>query len=315
MADTATISAPVPTAPGGRGTVGTTALTALAPLSWGTTYLVTTELLPAGHPTFAAVLRALPAGIIALALTRKLPSGAWWWKAAVLGTLNIGIFLPLLFVTAQRLPGGTAATLGAVQPVVVAVLSVLILRERWSVWRLSWGLIGAAGVGLVVLGPDAALDPVGIVAGFVGTTAMAVGVTLTKLWGRPDGVGPMALAGWQLTAGGLVMAPLVLTQGVPSGIDGPAVGGYLWLGIVGALLAYTLWFRGIGRLPVTATALLALLSPLMAAVLGATVLDESFTAAQGAGFLLALTALVAGQFQPRRRIQTAPNAVLPACAP
>ncbi|MDD9372276.1 MAG: EamA family transporter, partial [Acidimicrobiales bacterium] len=309
MADTATIAAPVPTVPGGRGTVGATALTALAPLSWGTTYLVTTELLPAGHPTFAAVLRALPAGLIALALTGKLPSDSWWWKAGVLGTLNIGIFLPLLFVAAQRLPGGAAATLGAVQPVVVAALSVLVLRERWSVWRLSWGLIGAAGVGLVVLGPDAALDPVGIAAGLVGTVAMAVGVALTKLWGRPDGVGPVTLAGWQLTAGGLVMVPLALMQGVPSGIDGSAVGGYLWLGLVGGLIAYTLWFRGIGRLPVTATALLVLLSPLMAAALGATVLDESFTPVQGVGFLLALTALVAGQFQPTRRIHTAPGAV------
>lgn len=306
MATATAAAAPAPTVPTGRpraaGTVGTTALTALAPLSWGTTYLVTTELLPSGHPMFAAFLRALPAGIIALAITRKLPSGSWWWKAGVLGTLNIGIFLPLLFVTAQRLPGGVAATMAAVQPVVVAVLSVLILEDRWSPWRLSWGVAGAAGVGLIVLGPEAALDPVGIVAGLVGMMAMAFGVTLTKLWGRPDGVGPVTLAGWQLTAGGLVMVPLTLTQGVPSGIDGSAVGGYLWLGLAGGLIAYTLWFRGIGRLPVTATALLTLLSPLTAAALGATFLGETFTSVQVIGFVLALTALVAGQFQPTHRI-------------
>ena len=299
---TATAAPASPVSGAGGRPVGTTALTALAPLSWGTTYLVTTELLPSGHPMFAAFLRALPAGIIALAITRKLPSGSWWWKAGVLGTLNIGIFLPLLFVSAQRLPGGVAATMAAVQPVVVAVLSVLILKDRWSPWRLSWGVAGAAGVGLIVLGPEAALDPVGIVAGLVGMTAMAFGVTLTKLWGRPEGVGPVTLAGWQLTAGGLVMVPLTLTQGVPSGIDGPAVGGYLWLGLAGGLIAYTLWFRGIGRLPVTATALLTLLSPLTAAALGATFLGETFTSIQVIGFVLALTALVAGQFDPIHRI-------------
>lgn len=38
----------------------------------------------------------------------------------------------------------------------------------------------------------------------------------------------VALAGWQLTAGGLVLlVPALLIDGVPSGIDGPAVGGYL----------------------------------------------------------------------------------------
>src|SRR6059058_3762189 len=108
------------------------ALTAFAPAAWGTTYVVTTEFLPAGHPLFAGLLRALPAGLIALALTRTLPRGAWWGKAAALGVLNIGLFLPLLFVAAQRLPGGVAATLGAGQPLAVAVLSVPLLRQRLS---------------------------------------------------------------------------------------------------------------------------------------------------------------------------------------
>ena len=65
--------------------VGWTALTALAPAVWGTTYIVTTHLLPEGHPLFAAILRALPAGLIALVVSRRLPHGSWWWKSAVLG--------------------------------------------------------------------------------------------------------------------------------------------------------------------------------------------------------------------------------------
>ena len=68
--------------------------TALAPMAWGTTYLVTTELLPAGRPLLAGCLRALPAGVALAAFTRTRPTGAWWWKAAVLGVLNIGGFPP-----------------------------------------------------------------------------------------------------------------------------------------------------------------------------------------------------------------------------
>src|SRR5690606_20195052 len=100
----------VPTVPRARtGRVGNTIATALAPTAWGTTYLVTSELLPPGHPMFAALSRALPAGLLALVLTRRLPSGSWWWKSMVLGALNIGVFFTLLFVTAERLPGGIAA--------------------------------------------------------------------------------------------------------------------------------------------------------------------------------------------------------------
>lgn len=277
--------------------VGWTALTAIVPMVWGTTYIVTTHMLPEGHPLFAAMMRSLPAGLIALLIARQLPRGSWWWKSLVLGTLNMGAFFPLLFLAAQELPGGVAATLAAAQPIVIAFLAVAILHERLSVWRVFWGVLGMIGVALVVLGPDAAMSPIGILAGIGGAASMGTGVVLTKKWGRPKGVSPIGLAGWQLTAAGLVLLlPALLIDGVPSGIDGTA-----WLGIVGALITYTIWFAGIGRLPVTATALLGLLSPLVAAILGAAIAGEALTLVQLLGFALALIAMVAGQLPPPKQ--------------
>ncbi|GAB2876173.1 EamA family transporter [Streptomyces deserti] len=276
----------------------TVALTALAPASWGTTYVVTTELLPPGHPLFAGLMRALPAGLLALAITRVLPRGDWWWKAAVLGALNIGALFPLLFLAAERLPGGVAATLSATQPLLVAGLAIAVLHDRPTAWRWTWGVIGVVGVGLVVLGPQARLDAAGVLAGLGGTAAMAGGVVLTKRWGRPAEAGPMTLAGWQLTAGGLLLLPVTLAiEGAPERIDAGAVGGYLWLGSMGGLIAYTLWFRGIGKLPVGASAPLVLLSPLVATVIGIA-LGESLSLPQIFGFVLALAALLAAQLDP-----------------
>ncbi|MFD0274717.1 EamA family transporter [Kitasatospora sp. NPDC127111] len=267
---------------------------------WGTTYVVTTEFLPPGHPLFAGLLRALPAGLIALAVTRTLPRGAWWGKAAVLGVLNIGLFMPPLFLAAERLPGGVAATLSAAQPLVVTLLAVTVLHERLSARRLGWGLTGLVGVGLVVIGPNAALDTVGIAAGLAGAVTMGLGVTLTKRWGRPAGVGPLAFAGWQLTAGGLFLAPVTaLAEGAPPAIDSRAALGYLWLGLVGGLLTYLLWFQGIATLPVTSVAVLGLLSPLVAAALGAVLLGQTLGPVQLLGFGLSLAAIVAGQLPPR----------------
>ncbi|KOV73610.1 EamA family transporter [Streptomyces flaveolus] len=287
----------------------TVALTALAPASWGTTYVVTTELLPPGHPLFAGLMRALPAGLLGLVITRMLPRGDWWWKAAALGVLNIG-GLPLLFVAAERLPGGVAATLSAAQPLLVAGLGIAVLHDRPTAWRLAWGVLGVLGVGLVVLGPQARLDPVGVLAGLGHTATMAGGIVLTKRWGRPAGAGPLTLAGWQLTAGGLLLLPLTVAfEGVPQRIDAGAAGGYLWLGSMGGLIAYTLWFRGIGQLPVGASAPLVLLSPLVAALIGIA-LGESLSLLQTLGFVLALAALLAAQLNapglPGRRMRGGP---------
>lgn len=280
-------------------------LTALAPIAWGTTYLVTTELLPAGHPLLAGLLRSLPAGLVAIAIGRSLPRGSWWFKAFALGILNIGAFFPLLFLAAERLPGGVAAAVAGVQPLIILMLGALVLRDRIRPLAAAASAAGASGVALVVLGPAAQLDALGILAALGGVTATAFGMILTKRWGRPAGVGPVSYAGWQLTAGGLFLLPLtLLVEGAPPAIDGGAALGYIWLGTVGGLFAYTLWFRGIQQLPVIAPGLLALLSPVVATVLGTAVASETFTALQAIGLAMVLAALVSGQLIARPR--TAP---------
>lgn len=274
----------------------TVLLTALAPIAWGTTYLVTTELLPAGHPLFAGLLRSLPAGILAVLLSRRLPHGTWWFRVFALGALNIGAFFPLLFLAAERLPGGVAAAVAGVQPLIVLGLGSLVLHERIRPVTAAAAVVGAGGVALVVLGPAAELDLWGTLAAVGGVTATGIGMILTKRWGRPAGVGPIAYAGWQLSAGGLLLLPVtLLLEGVPASVDAGAALGYLWLGTAGGIVAYTLWFRGIQQLPVIAPGLLALLSPIVATVLGVLVAGESFTPVQAIGFVLTLGALVAGQ--------------------
>lgn len=276
-------------------------LTAVAPLAWGTTYVVTTELLPAGHPLWSAVLRALPAGLIALALTRRFPCGHWWWRALLLGVLNIGAFFPLLFLAAYLLPGGVAGIFGAAGPLLVAVLAALFLGERPAAHRILWGILALLGVAGMILGPEHSLAPLGVLAGLGGATSMALGTVFAKRW-QPS-VGPLAYAGWQLTAGGAALLPLALmVEGAPPALDERAVLGYLWLALIGTLLAYTLWFRGLGRMPAGVAAFLPVLSPLVAVLLGLLVLGETLTVVQAVGFALALTAVVAAQ-RPGRAVR------------
>ena len=151
--------------------------TALAPILWGTTYLTTTMFLPEGRPLLAATLRALPAGLLLLAVCRELPRRTWWWKSWVLGVLNIGAFFALLFIAAYRLPGGVAAIVGGIQPLVVALLASRILHERLTAGVITAGLIGVFGVGMITLQAQARLDVIGVLA--------ALGATLS-LW--PQGL-------------------------------------------------------------------------------------------------------------------------------
>jgi probable blue pigment (indigoidine) exporter len=279
------MSRDLPSESGGRRAVVRTAVT---PALWGTTYLVATEFLPPGRPMLAATVRALPVGLVVVALARRLPSGRWWWRSAVLGVLNIGAFFALLFVAAFRLPGGVAATAGALQPLLASGLAAVVLHEALTRRVLAAGLLGLAGVALLVLGPEAALDPIGVAAALAGAASMATGVVLTKRWGRP--VDLLTFTGWQLTAGGLALVPvLLLTEGLPASVHGTQVAGFVWLAVIGTGIAHANWFRGIQDLPVSVVSLLGLLSPVVATFLGVVVLGERLTALQvlGAGLVVA----------------------------
>ena len=99
------------------------ALTAVAPVAWGTNYFVTHEFLPADRPLYGAALRALPAGLILLALCRQRPRGAWWRRSAVLGLLNVSVFFVLVYVASQLLPTSIASTVMAVSPLTMMLIA------------------------------------------------------------------------------------------------------------------------------------------------------------------------------------------------
>ncbi len=69
--------------------------------------------------------RARPAGRCpapARSPRARLPPPGWRLRIATLSMLNVGLFFVLLFIAAERLPGGVAAAAGAVGPLVALVL-------------------------------------------------------------------------------------------------------------------------------------------------------------------------------------------------
>lgn len=223
-------------------------------------------------------------------------------------------FFALLFVAAFRLPGGVAATAGALQPIIASVVAAFLLGEAFTRRTAAAGAIGVAGVAMLVLGPDAALDPIGVVAALAGTVSMAAGVVLTKYWGRP--VDLVTFTGWQLTVGGLMLIPVALiAEGVPTEVSGRNLAGFFWLAVFGTGLAYANWFRGVGRLPVSMASFLALLSPLVATTIGWLALDERLSPLQALGAILVLVAVITPQIrigESRVSVTTAPDHPRPA---
>jgi probable blue pigment (indigoidine) exporter len=277
--------------------VWTAGTTVLAPIAWGTSYVTITELLPDGRPILVATMRVVPSGLALLiagaVASRWRPRGAEWWRTAMLAVVNFGIFFPLLAAAVYRLPGGVAAAVGGLQPLLVAALSWLIAGRRPRALDLAVGCVAALGVGLVVIRPGAGLDPVGLLAAVGANVSFAVGVVLTKRFPAPSN--RLAATGWQLLMSGVILVPLAaIVEGSPPSLTGRNLAGFAYLGLVGTGLAFVLWFNGIRRLPAAAPPLLGLAAPVTGAVLGWAILGQSLSPLQLAGFVVTLAAIAYG---------------------
>lgn len=271
----------------------TIALTALVPCIWGSTFVVATELLPHTGAFTNASIRALMAGLLLLLWSRELPIREWLWKIVVAGALNFSIFWWLLFEAAYRLPGGVAATVGAIQPIFVYVLTVLLLNEALN-WRLYVvACFGIVGVAMIAITPEARIDPVGISAAIGGAFSMAMGVVLTKRWQM--NISPLSFAAWQLIVGGALLVPAAIILEEPfAPITVDNIFGHLFLGVFGGAVTYAIWFKGISRLGPVIPTTLGFLSPLTAIALGWIILDQSLTSFQIMGAVLVLGSVITG---------------------
>ncbi|MAA99035.1 MAG: EamA family transporter [Stappia sp.] len=276
------------------------ALTALAPAIWGSSYYVATTFLPDWHPLLVAFLRALPAGLLLLLLVRQMPRGIWWSRVFLLGALNFSVFWAFLFIAAYRLPGGVAATVGAIQPLLVLMLSRPLLGTRVAPLAFLAALAGIGGVAMLILTPGASLDPLGLAAGLGGAASMALGTVLSRRWQPP--AGPLTFTAWQLVAGGVLLLPAALAFApLPEAVTAANLAGLAYLGLIGAAFTYLVWFRGLARLEPAIVSPLGFLSPVTAVALGLLLAGETLTGLQVAGIAVIFASIIAGQRAQARR--------------
>lgn len=288
-------------------------ITAVAPLTWGTTYYVTKHALPADAPLWGAVLRALPAGLVLLLVVRRLPRGSWWWRSLVLGTLSMGAFFALIYVAAQLLPSSVASTVMATSPVVMMLVAWALLAQRPRVLGLAGAGLGVVGVAAMLLTGGGEIRPLGVAASVAAMLMSSVGFVLATRWA--DGVDVVSSTAWQLVAGGLVLVPFaVVVEGAPPALDGRAVAGFAYVSLVATAVAYLAWFSGLRRLPAGTVGLVGLLNPVAGVLVGVLLAGERLGPLQVAGIVVVLAGVLLGQpavdrlLRARRARRTAASA-------
>jgi probable blue pigment (indigoidine) exporter len=292
------------------------AVTAIAPVAWGAAYFITRQLLPPDAPLWGAALRALPAGLLLLALARRRPRGDQWWRAAVLGSLTTGVFFVLVYLAGQLLPTSIAAVVMATSPVVMMSFAWALLAERPRPLALVGAAIGLGGVALLLLGGTGEpVPPLGVVVSLAAMVVSAAGFVLAKRW--TAGVDLVATTSWQLIAGGVLLLPVAIAvEGAPPPLTVSTAVGFGYLSVVAGAVAFVAWFAGLRRLDAGTVGLVGLLNPVTGVLLGTAIAGEVLLPRQLAGLALVLAGVVLGvpagtALLRRRGRRSAPAAATP----
>jgi drug/metabolite transporter, DME family len=211
-------------------------------------------------------------------------------RATLLTGVGLAVYQAAYFgsVRYAGLALGTLVTLGA-SPLLVGVAAHYVLGERLS--RRALGAVGLAvtGLALTVSGPAAGPRPgLGIALAVVSAIGYcALTLAARRGWSADLGVGTWA-------AGMLALLPFAAVQGVwpRTTHASTTLGALLFLGLVPTVLAYRWYFAGLTVVPSAVAAVIVLLEPVTAALIGVLAFGESLAPMVIGGAVLLLTAIV-----------------------
>ena len=202
-----------------------------------------------------------------------------WIFLALTGILSFGLNYGLVFWGEQYITSGLAAVLQSTLPAFGLVFAHFHLPgERLSWAKIGGVILGVFGVG-VVFSNQLAVSGKQALAGCVALILSALFAAYANVLvkARKVKMNPVIIAGGQMFFGLL----LLLAVGIP--LEGNpfnfrwtpmALISLLYLAVVGTVIAFLLYYWLVLKIDVTKSMLIALVTPVVAVILGMIVLDE-----------------------------------------
>jgi drug/metabolite transporter (DMT)-like permease len=239
--------------------------------------------------TFASLRLAIALSVLVVVVTLRDEwhqlKGGDVRAIAISGLLLLGVNYALTFWGAQFLPSALTSVLQATSPVFGFIIGTATGAERWSLARAIALPIGISGVALVSRGEFDAegLSGWGSAAILGGAACAAIAYAIAK---KKTAHLPPTLTVTAQTACALIPLSILalMVEGNPLAVrwTPAAIAALLYLGIASSVVAFWLNYWLLKRVSATVVLSMALVQPLIAAVLGALILDERF----GAGALV-----------------------------
>jgi drug/metabolite transporter, DME family len=204
-------------------------------------------------------------------------------------------FYQLCYFAAIPRVGVAIATLIALclAPIVVAILSVVVLRETLELKTVFALVLAIIGTGLLVGGGATLSFTSERITGILLAVGSATGYAIFALCSRVAAkrYHPLQSTAVAFSLGALLLLPFTASQFTwPQNTTQASL--LLYLGLIPTALSYFLFLRGMRSVPATLASIVTLLEPLTATVLALLIFKEGFSVQSIVGACLLIAALL-----------------------
>jgi drug/metabolite transporter (DMT)-like permease len=272
------------------------ALFALLCLIWGSTWLVIKIGYGGLGPFNIAALRFVLAGALMAALVPVLraswPRGREQWSVVlVVGSFLFAVDYGLIYWAEQWLESGLTAVLFAVMPILTAIAAhVYLPAERLTPRRMGGALVAFLGV-VALFGDSLRFDPE-LLWPMAAIVASAGFAAVASVFAKRHGgaLHPAALNAPAMMMGALLLGAISLATGDGLALPRDRAGWWAvaYLAVLGSVVTFLIYFRLLKTWKATTMSYIAIITPVIALVLGWLVRDERLTVWSLAGGLLVL---------------------------
>lgn len=278
----------------------------LAVIFWGISFVATKSALEEVAPVTLIFLRFAIAAVVLLAVVRELPPRRAWPALALMGFVGVFIHQMLQSYALTMTSATSTGWLIGVTPIWSALLSAVVLRERFGFWKVLGLAGGFAGALLVVTKGD--FSPT--VFGRPSTTGDLLILISTVNWAVYSvlghdtirTLGPRRATSGAMLFGAVMLAPVFVAQKGWRQIPNLTVTGWsalLFLALCCSALGYLFWYGALEQIEVSRVAALLYAEPLVTFVAAALLLGERVSAIVVAGGILVLISVLIAQYAPR----------------
>lgn len=269
-------------------------------LMWSSAFTSARIIVADASPLFSLAMRFLVSGVLGVAIALFMGQ-SWrltrqqWYATILFGVCQNALYLGLNFYAMQTVQASLASIIASTMPLLVALASWLLFKERLKPLGIAGLIAGVVGVSIIMGSRiNAGVDLYGVALCGIGVLALTFATLAVR--GATSGGNFMMIVGLQMLVGSVILfiaTPIFETVRINPTL--PLALAFAYTTLIPGLAATLIWFMLLDRIGPIRAATFHFLNPVFGVAIAAVLLGEQVRVLDIVGLLIVTIGILAVQ--------------------